>query len=101
MAQQKDWSIFVNQIGKQILPQLDAELPALNYRIPPPGLHVEAGQVKANSLIPGMVIRYSADGTPPSLQSPVLNGTTTISGPVNAALFNRNGRAGRVITIKP
>ena len=101
VAQQKDWSIFVNQIGKQILPQLDAELPALNYRIPPPGLHVEAGQVKANSLIPGMVIRYSADGTPPSLQSPVLNGTTTISGPVNAALFNRNGRAGRVITIKP
>ena len=66
----QDWSRFVHQVGRQVLPRLDAEGPALNYRIPPPGLKRGiGGAFHANHPLPGFVLRYTTDGSEPTLSS--------------------------------
>ena len=89
------WSTFLSQLGLQVLPRIDAELPALSYRIPPPGLRRLDGKVLANEEIPGFLLRYTVDGSEPSPASPLLTGPISSSGEVRVAAFNTAGRAGR------
>ena len=88
------WSLFVSQLGLQVLPRLDAEHAAL-YRIPPPGLERGAGGVLVNEQIPGFSLRYTVDGGEPTLQSPLVSGPISATGLIRVAAFDRNGRAGR------
>ena len=90
------WSTFVNQVGKQVLPRLDSERDPFNYRIPPPGLEIVDGQVRANMPLPGFTLRYTVDGSAPTNTSAVVTGAITERGLVQVAAFNRNGRMGRV-----
>ena len=89
------WSMFVNQLGKQVLPRLDAEHAGIGYRIPPPGLRVAAGAVLANIQLPGLVLRYTTDGSEPTPQSPLVRGPIADRAPVRVAAFDHTGRAGR------
>ena len=89
------WSTFLSQLGLQVLPQIDAELPALSYRIPPPGLRRVDGKVLANEEIPGFLLRYTVDGSEPNPASPLFTGPIASSGEVRVAAFNAAGRAGR------
>jgi hexosaminidase len=88
------WSGFVNQLGKQVLPRLDAEQAAIGYRIPPPGLKVVNGSVFANLQLPGFTLRYSADGSEPTAASPVVSGPIAAKGSIRVAAFNTRGRRG-------
>ncbi|HEX8606492.1 MAG TPA: family 20 glycosylhydrolase, partial [Pseudoduganella sp.] len=56
------WSGFVNALGQRVLPRLDLEHAGVAYRIAPPGLVVEGGRVLANHILPGITLRYTADG---------------------------------------
>ena len=90
------WSVFVNQLGKQVLPRLDAEHPAIAYRIPAPGLAVVDGQVLANMQMPGFTLRYTLDGTKPTGSSPRVVGPIAAHGSVQVAAFNGNDRMSSV-----
>ncbi len=90
-----DWSAFVNQLGKRVLPRLDAQYPGVNYRIAPPGLTLVQGEVLANHQLPGFTLRYSTDGSEPTLQSPVVQGPIAVRGTVRVAAFAANGRRGK------
>ena len=92
-----DWSRFVNVIGQRVLPRLDAEWPDLQYRLPPPGLKRDGERVDANLVIPGVVVRYTTDGSDPTATSPVVAGPLITPRTVSAAAFSRNGRHGRVV----
>jgi len=61
------WSDFVNQLGKRVLPKLDAETDPVQYRIAPPGLKQIEGKIWANHQIPGLSLRYSIDGSEPGI----------------------------------
>jgi hexosaminidase len=89
------WSLFVSQLGFQVLPRLDAEMPDLHYRLPPPGLKRVGGNVLVNEQIPGLELRYTVDGSVPTRQSPLVSGPIAGRGAVRVAAFDRNGRAGR------
>ena len=67
----KSWNLFVNKIGKTELNRLYEK--KINFRIPPPGVIVENGLVKANSQYPNLNIRYTEDGKSPNLNSKVYN----------------------------
>lgn len=98
----KDWSRFANLLGKKVLPRLDIEHPDFNYRIPPPGLKLLDGQVHVNHQLPGFTLRYTMDGSEPTLQSTEAQETILGSrGEVRVAAFARSGRRGRssVITV--
>ena len=89
-----DWSRFVNQLGRRVLPALDAEGAGVLYRIPPPGLRVADGKVLANLELPGLVLRYATDGSEPTPQSAMVDGPISEHGDIRVAAFNSAGRRG-------
>ena len=90
-----DWSIFANQLGKQLLPRLDYEVAWLKYRIGPPGLTRLNGKVVANPELPGFVHRYAFDVSVPNAGSPILTGPMSAPGRITVRAFNQRGRGGR------
>lgn len=89
------WSAFANQLGKQVLPRLDAERADVRYRIPPPGLKLVNGAVLVNYQLPGFTLRYSTDGGEPDMDSPIVAAPITTRAVIKVAAFDRNGRNGR------
>lgn len=93
------WSEFVNTLGKKELPRLDQHAGGFQYRIPPAAYVKENGQLKANVLYPGFTIRYTTDGTEPTVQSKVFPGEMKDVPGISLRVFNQAGRGGK--TIKP
>lgn len=93
------WSVFTNQLGKLVLPKLNAELPGVLYRIPPPGLKIENEQVLVNHQTPGVTLRYTTDGAPPSASSAIVHAAIREKSIVTVAAFDSLGRRGRVSRI--
>ena len=90
-----DWASFVNQLGQRVLPKLDVEYPGVLYRIAAPGLRLVQGQVLANHQLPGFTLRYSTDGSEPTVLSPLVQGPIAAKGTIRVAAFAANGRRGR------
>lgn len=98
------WSRFTSVVGRRELPRLVREIPGLGYRIPTPGLKVEAGSLRASLELPGFTLRYTTDGSEPSLRSPELRGPIALTGSVRTvrvAAFDATGRRGHAATITP
>ncbi|MFZ2284153.1 MAG: chitobiase/beta-hexosaminidase C-terminal domain-containing protein, partial [Lutibacter sp.] len=96
----KDWSMFVNMLGKKELPRLDYYFGGFNYRIPPVGAIIDAGKVKANIQQPGFVIRYTTDGTEPNVNSEIYTKPIVEKGKITLAAFSENGRRGKLTLIE-
>jgi hexosaminidase len=93
------WSGFVNVLGQRVLPRLDLERGDVRYRIAPPGMVVDGGKVLVNHALPGLTLRYTTDGTPPTVRSKPVTGPIIAKGVIQAAAFDRTGRAGLVARI--
>ncbi len=88
------WSRFVNVLGQRELPRLDREVPGLNYRIPTPGLKVEGAMVRCSLELPGFTLRYTTDGSEPTVRSAEVRGPIPFRGTVRVAAFSSAGRRG-------
>ena len=95
------WNIFANTLGKRELPKLARLYGGFNYRIPQPGAIVENGVLKANVEYPGLVIRYTTDGSEPTMQSMVYSVPAEVSGEVKLKAFDMAGRSSRTIIAVP
>ena len=95
------WSRFVNVVGQRELPRLDREVPGLNYRIPTPGLKVEDGMVHCSIELPGFTLRYTTDGSEPTVRSSAVHGPIPFRGTVRVAAFNTAGRKGHTARLTP
>lgn len=95
------WNVFANALGKRELPKLSKIFGGYNYRIPQPGAVIEDGMLKANVEYPGLAIRYTTDGSEPSIQSPVYSEPTEVSGEVKLKAFDKAGRFSRTIVAVP
>ncbi|WP_229257570.1 family 20 glycosylhydrolase [Duganella callida] len=93
------WSGFVNLLGQRELPRLDLERGDVFYRIAPPGMVVEGGKVLINHTLPGLTLRYTTDGSVPTVHSKPVTGPIAARGVIQAAGFDRNGRSGLVARI--
>ena len=88
------WSRFVNVVGQRELPRLDREVPSLVYRIPTPGLKNDGGTVRCSVELPGFTLRYTTDGSEPTVRSAVVRGPIPFRGTVRVAAFTTTGRKG-------
>jgi hexosaminidase len=94
------WSSFANVVGKREIPRLLAERPNPSYRIPTPGLRVTPeGVVLANLQLPGFVLRYTTDGTEPTVTSAEVRGPIRARGLVTVAAFDGSGRKGHSASV--
>ena len=95
------WNRFVNTVGQRELPRLDFLFGGTNYRLPLPGAKIEAGQLHANITLPGLAIRYTIDGSEPSLASPLYEHAVKVAGLVKLRAFDLQGRGSRSVECKP
>lgn len=96
---QKDWSAFVNLLGQKTFPQLDHYAGGFEYRIPTVGYRVANNKVEANVLYPNLTIRYTTDGTEPTVKSPIYNQPITFSKGIKLRVFNGQNRGGRTVDV--
>ena len=94
-AMNKDWNRFVNMVGQREMPRLDYLFGGYNYRLPPPGAIVKDGILSANIDFPGLIIRYTTDGSEPDTASTEYTGPTEVSGKVLLRSFDTRGRGSR------
>ena len=96
----KDWSEFVNVVGKRELTRLNYYQGGAGFRIPTVGARVIDGTVQANIQLPGLTIRYTTDGTEPALNSKQYEQPITEKGLIKLRAFDSKGRGGRTIEIR-
>ncbi|WP_428657858.1 family 20 glycosylhydrolase [Runella sp.] len=100
-AYQKAWSVFANQLGKRELPRLDSFAGGFAYRLPTAGAIVEGNQVQTNVQLPGLIVRYTTDGSEPTANSAVYSQPLPVSKLIKFKVFNGNGRSGRTVEVNP
>lgn len=93
------WSVFMNTVGKRELPRLDTFAGGYQYRVPSVGAKIINGKVAANVQIPGLTIRYTTDGTEPTLNSTVYTEPVANTGTLKFKAFTAQGRAGQSTAI--
>ncbi|WP_162558683.1 family 20 glycosylhydrolase [Robertkochia solimangrovi] len=92
------WNEYVNRLGLRELPGLDTINGGYHYRIPIPGAKVVNDTLFANIDIPGLIIRYTTDGSLPDASSKVYSGPVPVSDEVIIRAFNQEGRGGLSIS---
>lgn len=96
----RDWSAFAHTIGTREMPRLDYLFGGFNYRLPPPGAIFREGQLHANVDFPGLSIRYTTDGSEPSMESPLYEGPVEANGTISLRSFDTRGRGSLTTSIK-
>ena len=79
--------------------RLDYYVGGFNYRIPTAVAIIENEMVKANVQVPGLVIRYTTDGSEPNNKSKVYAQPFPYKGMIKLQVFDSKGRGGRTVSI--
>lgn len=93
------WSKFVNTVGKRELTKLNHYQGGATFRIPTVGAKQVNGQIHANIQLPGLIIRYTTDGTEPSMSSNHYGQPIKEKGVIKLRAFDSKGRGGQTIEI--
>ena len=99
-ALEKDWNIFTNTIGQKEMTRLDYMSGGVKYHIPPPGAKIEDGILYANTAFPGLQIRYTLDGSEPTVTSTEYTEPLEVKGDVRLKVFSKGGNESRSTLVK-
>jgi len=94
------WNVAANTIAQQELPRLSKLSGGYNYRIPPPGAAIKDGMLYANSSLPGLIIRYTTDGSKPTVDSKIYVQALEAKGKINLKAFDLAGKVSRVVIME-
>jgi len=93
------WNAFATKLGTSELKRLDAW--DVNYRISPPGAVIRDDQLFANVEYPDLVIRFTTDGSEPTISSQRYEGPVKVhSAIVKLRTFNSINRSSRTVVAK-
>jgi len=99
-AIEQDWGAFAHAIGYREMPRLDYLNGGYNYRLPAPGAIIRKGKLFANIDFPGLSIRYTTDGSEPSMDSPQYEEPVEARGNISLRSFDTRGRGSRITSIQ-
>ena len=96
-----EWNKFTNTIGQRVLPIIDNIYGGLSYDLPKPGGIIKNDSLYANSVFPGLNIKYTLDGSLPDIESMNYNNPIKLNKDdvVNLRLFDGKGRGGYPIQV--
>jgi hexosaminidase len=96
-----EWNTFTNTIGQRVLPIIDNIYGGLSYDLPKPGGIIKNDSLYANSVFPGLHIKYTLDGTVPNSNSNNYISPFKLNNDdiVHLRLFDNNDRGGNVIMV--
>ena len=96
-----EWNKFTNTIGQRVLPIIDNIYGGLSYDLPKPGGIIKNDSLYANSVFPGLNIKYTLDGSLPDIESINYNNPVKLNKDdvVNLRLFDGTGRGGYPIQV--
>ena len=97
------WRDFAHRLGRRELPRLSRRATDWSYRLPPPGATVEHDTLRANAALPGLPIRYTTDGMPPTPDAPRYRGPVAVppDATVRLRTFDGRGRGSRTAIVRP
>ncbi len=95
------WNVFSNTLAQKELPRLSFLNGGYNYRVPLPGAIIENGKLIANIEFPGLELRYTTDGSEPTINSTLYKVPVKISGKIRMKAFDASGKSSREIEPKP
>ncbi|MCG8323154.1 MAG: carbohydate-binding domain-containing protein [Cytophagales bacterium] len=96
----EDWNRFANTLGQKEFEKLANWHGGYDYRIPPPGIREDNGMIYMNTAYPGLIIRYTTDGSEPTTTANLYDGAFNFAGgTIKAKCFNTTGRSGLSTTI--
>jgi hexosaminidase len=94
-----DWNRMANSLANKELPRLSILNGGYNYRVPLPGAIVKDGILHANVQFPGLEIRFTTDGTEPTLNSQLYTEPVKVNGTVKLKSFVKDGNSSRTSVI--
>lgn len=97
----RSWRQFATHVGRRELPRLDRTGGGVRYRIPSVRIERREAGVFAASELPGLVIRYTTDGTEPTSASRRFNDVLPDGSHYRFRAFNRLGRGGPTAVWRP
>jgi hexosaminidase len=96
---QEEWNVFANLIGQKEIPRLEKLGEGFNHRLPKPGVMVKDGIIYANVQTPGLIIRYTQDGSEPSESSVIYSKPIPHKGGEKFRVFSPSGNAGNSVVL--
>ena len=99
---ENEWNKFANNIGQRVLPMVDNIFGGLAYDLPKPGGIVANDTLYANTVFPGLNIKYTLDGSNPEFSSKTFTSPIKINegNIINLRLFDNTGRGGNSIIVE-
>ncbi len=98
---QQGWNPFANTIARREYPKLAKWNKGYTYRIASPGARVENGLLYANVEFPGLEIRYSVDGSEPTINSPEYKSPFSVETAVKLKAFDKSGNFSSTTQVLP
>jgi len=99
---ENEWNKFANNIGQRVLPMVDNIFGGIAYDLPKPGGIIANDTLYANTVFPGLNIKYTLDGSNPEFSSETFTSPIKINEGdiINLRLFDNTGRGGNSIIVE-
>jgi len=94
------WWQFAAQLGYKELPRLNYIYGGSTYRIAPPGGIIKDGKLFVSTPMPGFEVRYTTDGTEPTVKSPKYVEPVVVNGDVVIKSFDKEGNSSLSFPVK-